>query len=82
MSIIWFLWTLRFMHGYVTFYNVGYGDYLKRIVGNKNITCLTILGLAFRDSTVIRDKLMILKNIEYLHLTWLNLDESVRIPIP
>ena len=54
----------------------------KRIVGNKNITCLTILDLAFRDSTVIRDKLMILKNIKYLHLTWLNLDESVCIPIP
>ena len=26
ISIIWFLWTLRLRHGYVTFYNVGYGS--------------------------------------------------------
>ena len=56
-------------------------DYLKRIIGNENITCLTIVGPAFRDSTVIRDKLMILKNIKHIHLTWLNMDESVCIPI-
>ena len=34
---------------------------LKRIVGKENITCLTILSLAFTDSIVIWDKLMIFK---------------------
>ena len=52
----------------------------KRIVGNENITSLTILGAAFRDITVIEDKLMLFKKIKNLHLTWINLDESFCIP--
>ena len=54
----------------------------KRIVGNENITCLTILAPALGDFAVIRDKLVVLKHIKNLHLTWLNLDEPVCIPIP
>ena len=54
----------------------------KRIVGNENITCLTILASALGDFAVIRVKLVVFKHIKNLHLTWLNLDEPVCIPIP
>ena len=51
--VIWFTrQILETMCGKWTFGEITW----KRIVGNKNITCFTILGPAFRDSAVIRDK--------------------------
>ena len=54
----------------------------KRIVCNENITFLTILGPALGYLAVSGAKSMIFKNINNIHLTWLNLNEPVCVLIP